>query len=298
MYDKYYEVQMLVNNVLKEATTQTDVKPREQVKQPMDDEKLVTQSMPGITYMPDAYEAISIYSGKALARVRNDPVWVIFASTTSRVADLTTPQHDASVRVSADGQLIYTPYSQLGWDQRADPLEGIAATNMAQASHIMGYSRALWKSIQEGFNKGREVNSVKGMIGIAINKLYGPVGSTNMPLVTFSHFLKALEAKILSGMIAVGTSGELVWKSKLADCQMISVIDYFDFVFGPNFWGNVAKGAKGAFKDASPTGYQWTWTFCPQRMVTTMQMSGPYIIGITHVQCSAAITITSPLLTK
>ncbi|KAG1762984.1 hypothetical protein EV702DRAFT_1052031 [Suillus placidus] len=50
-------------------------------------------------------------------------VWVVFASTTSQVADFSAPQviHD-SLRVAVAGQLVYQPYTHLGWDHNADPL--------------------------------------------------------------------------------------------------------------------------------------------------------------------------------
>ncbi|KAI6118232.1 hypothetical protein F5141DRAFT_1097127 [Pisolithus sp. B1] len=86
-------------------------------------------------------------------------------------------------------------------------------------------------------------------------------------------FLKALEVKVLSRMIDVGKSGELAsrllwllakdlyvrrtplrtliipavdgqeWNSELADCQMTSVLEYFCFVFGDDFWDRAGKKA-------------------------------------------------------
>ncbi|KIK19402.1 hypothetical protein PISMIDRAFT_107593 [Pisolithus microcarpus 441] len=78
--------------------------------------------------------AISLYSGGA-ARVRHDAVWVIFSSTTSKVANFAA----LWPYLFMDGQLIFPPYSQLRWDQMADPLNGITATDMAQAGHIIGF---------------------------------------------------------------------------------------------------------------------------------------------------------------
>ncbi|KAI6042390.1 hypothetical protein EDC04DRAFT_1000571 [Pisolithus marmoratus] len=100
-------------------------------------------------------------------------------------------------------------------------------------------------------------------------------------------FLRTLEHKIGSGVIDVGKSGELAsqllwllakdlyvhytpdystvvqaadenpWKSELADCQMISVLDYFRFVFGPHFWDIAGKEAGDAFKDAFVNFSDW-----------------------------------------
>ncbi|KAI6033314.1 hypothetical protein EDC04DRAFT_2214485 [Pisolithus marmoratus] len=287
--------------------------------------------------------AISLYSGAD--RTANHAVWVVFASTTSKVADFAAPQafHD-SARVFAAGQLVYPPYCQLGWDQRADPLKAIAAVDVAQAGHIIGFGRVLWKSIQELYD-------VEGMMEVAMSKLSGSSANENLPLVTLSQriclnltlghreavkfstsavashlrvcisitedrnwsfttypsepflscaaaallhegcnldtFLKALEEKILSGMVDVGQSGELAsrllwllakdlyvrrtplhglvipagdgqkWNSQLVDCQMISVIEYFHFVFGDNFWDLAGEEAKGAFKDAYVNFSHW-----------------------------------------
>ncbi|KAI6160278.1 hypothetical protein EDD17DRAFT_1510588 [Pisolithus thermaeus] len=274
--------------------------------------------------------AISLYSGGG-PRVTQDAVWVVFASTALKVIGIASPQpYYNSARVFADEKLAFPSFCQLGWDQMADPLHGIAATDVAQAGHIMGYGRALWKSIQG--------NSVAEMIAIAIAKLCGVKKAENIPLavlsqrfclhVAFGHheavkflessvasnlrvrvfisedrnsllttypsesllscaaasllhtmsnldkFLQALEEKILNGMIDVGKSGELTsrllwliakdlyirrtplleplvgaadgqeWNSELIDCQMISVIDYFRFVFGENFWEQAGETAK------------------------------------------------------
>ncbi|KAI6135505.1 hypothetical protein EV401DRAFT_2192055 [Pisolithus croceorrhizus] len=302
------------------------------------------------TSKPESYclstilcRAISIYSGAD--RDANHAVWVVFASTNSRVADFAAlrPYYD-SARLSSDGRLLYPPYSQLGWDQCADPLEGISATEVARAGHTIGYGRALWKSLQELYD-------VVQMKLVATTKLSGPPGNEDLPLVTWSQrfclnitmghhgtmkfiqsavashlrvcvrttqdrawsfttypsepfvscaaasilhrqnnldiYLEALEDKILSGMVDVGKSGELAsrllwllakdlyvrrtpshrfaipaadgqeWNSELADCQMISVVDYLRFVFGEDFWDRAGWEAKEAFKDAFVNFSHW-----------------------------------------
>ncbi|KAG2152688.1 uncharacterized protein EDB93DRAFT_1327626 [Suillus bovinus] len=79
-------------------------------------------------------------------------VWVVFASTTSQVAHFSAPQmiHD-SLRVAVAGQLVYPPYTHLGWDQLADPLSNISANDVAKFSHIVGFGRPLWKSLAGKF---------------------------------------------------------------------------------------------------------------------------------------------------
>ncbi|KAG1799086.1 hypothetical protein EV424DRAFT_1559508 [Suillus variegatus] len=75
-------------------------------------------------------------------------VWVVFASTTSQVADFSAPKsiHD-SLRVAVAGQLLYPPYTRLGWDQNADSLSGTSANGVASFDHIVGFGRPLWKSL-------------------------------------------------------------------------------------------------------------------------------------------------------
>lgn len=287
--------------------------------------------------------AISVYSGAD--RADNHSVWVVFSSTALKMAHFAASQgYYDPARISAEGRLIYPPYCQLGWDHRADPLEGTVATKVAQARHIIGYGRAQWKSLQEPYN-------VQDIMGVAISKLSGTSENKNLSLVVLSqriclnitlghpeavefvesgvashlrvciaitddhnwsfttypsepflscaaasllhaegnldNFLKALEVKILSGMVDAGRSGELAsrllwllakdlyvrrtplqslvipavdgqeWNSELADCQMISVLNYFCFVFGDDFWDRAGKKARKAFKNAFVNFSHW-----------------------------------------
>ncbi|KAG1737634.1 hypothetical protein EDB19DRAFT_1909614 [Suillus lakei] len=81
------------------------------------------------------------------SRNTDAPVWVVFASTTSHVADFSVPQviHD-SLRVAIAGELLYPPYTDLGWDQHAVPLAGVAANDVATFLHVVGFGRPLWKT--------------------------------------------------------------------------------------------------------------------------------------------------------
>lgn len=93
-------------------------------------------------------------------------VWVVFASTTSpQVADFSAPQviHN-SLRVAIGGQLLYQPYTYLGWDQNADSLSGISANDVGKFRHIIGFGRPLWKSLM-----GKQ--SVTGIMKLAAHKL-------------------------------------------------------------------------------------------------------------------------------
>ncbi|KAH7903157.1 hypothetical protein BJ138DRAFT_1168488 [Hygrophoropsis aurantiaca] len=76
-------------------------------------------------------------------------VWVVFASTTSRVTDFSAPQaiHD-SIRVAIAGKIIFPPYVQLGWDQHAAPLGAVAAKDASKAENIITFGRPLWLSVK------------------------------------------------------------------------------------------------------------------------------------------------------
>ncbi|KAI6043608.1 hypothetical protein EDC04DRAFT_2890753 [Pisolithus marmoratus] len=113
--------------------------------------------------------AINIYS--EADRTTNHAVWVVFVSTDLKVADF------AAARPYLFAE---APYSQLGWDQRADPLEGTAAADVARIGHIVGFGRPLWKSLQELYN-------VQEMMLVGSSKIAGPPGNKNLPLVTLSQ---------------------------------------------------------------------------------------------------------------
>ncbi|KAG1738743.1 hypothetical protein EDB19DRAFT_881974 [Suillus lakei] len=83
----------------------------------------------------------------AYSRDNDTSNWVAFLSTTLQVVNLPAPQviHD-SLRVAVAGQLLYSPYCHLGWDQNADPLSGISAGDVAKFYHIVGFGRPLWKT--------------------------------------------------------------------------------------------------------------------------------------------------------
>ena len=89
-------------------------------------------------------------------------VWVVFTSTTSKVADFSPPNHkhlslfsiamisqliylsDNSDRVAIWGEKLFPPYTQLGWDQSAVELRAIDIENVSQLHHIAGYGRPLY----------------------------------------------------------------------------------------------------------------------------------------------------------
>ncbi|KAG0702724.1 hypothetical protein DFH29DRAFT_920145 [Suillus ampliporus] len=85
---------------------------------------------------------------ESYCRDKDESVWVVFASTTSQVADFSAPQviHN-SLQIAVTGELLYPPYTRLGWDQNADPLSDISANDVAKFHHIVGFGRPLWKSL-------------------------------------------------------------------------------------------------------------------------------------------------------
>ncbi|KAI9570118.1 hypothetical protein HD554DRAFT_2083867 [Boletus coccyginus] len=78
------------------------------------------------------------------------PIWVVFASTTSKVTHFASPQAlFPSARVAVEGQLLFPPFTQLGWDQHAPPLEAIRPDEVANRNHILSYGRPLWISLKD-----------------------------------------------------------------------------------------------------------------------------------------------------
>ncbi|KAH0826912.1 hypothetical protein J3R83DRAFT_4505 [Lanmaoa asiatica] len=71
-------------------------------------------------------------------------VWVVFASTTSKVAHTASPQSlFNSARVSILGELLFPPFSEMGWDHYAPPLGTVPSSEVAKAKHILRYGRPL-----------------------------------------------------------------------------------------------------------------------------------------------------------
>ncbi|KAG9313098.1 hypothetical protein JVU11DRAFT_6543 [Chiua virens] len=97
------------------------------------------------------------------------PVWVVFASTTSRAAHYATPQTlYPSQRVAIEGQLLFPPFTQLGWDQHAPSLKDALQDDVATGAHIIKYGRPLWMSLSENRN-----TSLSGIVNLAGQKLCG-----------------------------------------------------------------------------------------------------------------------------
>ncbi|KAF8350898.1 hypothetical protein F5887DRAFT_322542 [Amanita rubescens] len=92
--------------------------------------------------------------------------WVVFASTTSKVADFASPQTKyASARVPM-GRSLFPPYTELGWDQMATPSNEIPADENAKLKYIRGFGRPLWKSIGNDFRNLKSLAKLKLAPGI------------------------------------------------------------------------------------------------------------------------------------
>ncbi|KAH7881912.1 hypothetical protein F5I97DRAFT_1991629 [Phlebopus sp. FC_14] len=108
---------------------------------------------------------ISLYSRHPLHK--KDSVWVVFGSTTSKAAHFAAPRHEhPSLRVYEGGELLFTPYTDLGWDLFADSLSDIRATEAAKFKYIVHFGRPLWTSL-------KDVLDVSNMMELAAIKLKG-----------------------------------------------------------------------------------------------------------------------------
>ncbi|KAH7882242.1 hypothetical protein F5I97DRAFT_1985411 [Phlebopus sp. FC_14] len=108
---------------------------------------------------------ISLYSRHPLHK--KDSVWVVFGSTTSKAAHFAAPRHEhPSLRVYEGGELLFTPYTDLGWDLFAESLSDIRATEAAKFKYIVHFGRPLWTSL-------KDVLDVSNMMELAAIKLKG-----------------------------------------------------------------------------------------------------------------------------
>ncbi|KAB5590113.1 hypothetical protein CTheo_6455 [Ceratobasidium theobromae] len=90
-------------------------------------------------------QAISRFS-----RERDMSNWVIFASTTSKVADFAPPVSiHPSHRISQGGEALFDPYSQFGWDQMAQPLGTFEPEHTGKLGNVIGYGRPLWSTLTD-----------------------------------------------------------------------------------------------------------------------------------------------------
>ncbi|KAH7928223.1 hypothetical protein BV22DRAFT_216556 [Leucogyrophana mollusca] len=163
----------------------------------------------------------------AYSRLQNQhaSVWVVFVSTTSKVADYSAPQviYDSTL-FAEGGELLFPPYTLLGWDQNADPLDGITANAVAKLDHIIGFGRPLWTSL-----KGVEMSDVDGIITTAGSRLCNAANfdptDTNQALavlsqrfgldVCFGHpdSVPFLETAVASHLrICTGTTEDRAWR--------------------------------------------------------------------------------------
>ncbi|KAF8547557.1 hypothetical protein OG21DRAFT_905914 [Imleria badia] len=107
---------------------------------------------------------------KEYSEAKNTAVWVVFASTTSKVAHLASPRIKTilvpSARFAVEGQLLFPPFTQLGWDQNAPVLKAVQRDEVAKAGHILQYGRPLWASLKGGY-------SLEDLLTLAAQKLCG-----------------------------------------------------------------------------------------------------------------------------
>ncbi|KAB5587532.1 hypothetical protein CTheo_9029 [Ceratobasidium theobromae] len=105
------------------------------------------------------------------------PIWVLFASTTSRVADFSAPSAIYnSLRVSSGGQLLFPPYIHLDWDQHARIIDEVKPGEVSKLDYLARLGRPLWYSVMES----RSSSPLDDLFRLACKKLcdakfYAPV---------------------------------------------------------------------------------------------------------------------------
>ncbi|KAI6029994.1 hypothetical protein EDC04DRAFT_2605604 [Pisolithus marmoratus] len=120
---------------------------------------------------------------------------------------------DNSARAFADGQLLYPPYSHLGWVQWADPLEGMAASDMAQARNeklpLVIFSQR--SSLNINLNHCKAVDFITSAV---TSHLHICITANKQSSILHREgnvdtFLEVLNDKVLTGMVNIGKYGEL-----------------------------------------------------------------------------------------
>ncbi|KAG9076454.1 hypothetical protein FRC06_009499 [Ceratobasidium sp. 370] len=87
--------------------------------------------------LTEVISTLSIYAPRI-------PLWFVFASTASKVADLSAPADlCSSSRVPIGGKRLFPPYYQFGWDQLSLGWRDVEPENVAQFAHIAQIGRPL-----------------------------------------------------------------------------------------------------------------------------------------------------------
>ncbi|KAI0299811.1 hypothetical protein BC826DRAFT_714041 [Russula brevipes] len=93
-------------------------------------------------------KVISAYS----CRFHQIPIWVVFSSTRPTVGDFTEMAHESTSRVVQAGEKNFPPFSELGWDHYALPLETrrpLESEKLATADHLCRFGRPIWGALVE-----------------------------------------------------------------------------------------------------------------------------------------------------
>ncbi|KAI9464839.1 hypothetical protein HD554DRAFT_2174896 [Boletus coccyginus] len=152
------------------------------------------------TYRPaDVYcRVVNVYSHH-----QNHAVWVVFASTTSKVADFSPPnQKHNSDRVAVSGQKLFPPYTQLGWDQSA---LGLGEIDIEDVSRVI----TSWVSLKDRpYIAGKSARHSTGHVISVLGQRFG----LN---VTFGHpdSVEHLESGVASHLrICLATTMDRNWR--------------------------------------------------------------------------------------
>ncbi|KAI9566688.1 hypothetical protein HD554DRAFT_2174105 [Boletus coccyginus] len=151
------------------------------------------------------------------SRYRDHSVWVVFASTTSKVASA------ISDCAAIGGQKHFLPYTQLGWDQSALGLGHIDVEDVSRVRHIVGYGRPLWLSLKAALTfPGRVLDTASSKLcggdefdAREISHVIAVLGQRFGLNVTFGHpdSVELLETGVASHLrICLATTLDRNWR--------------------------------------------------------------------------------------
>ncbi|KAL4064133.1 hypothetical protein V8B97DRAFT_2026162 [Scleroderma yunnanense] len=165
-------------------------------------------------------KAISAYS---YIPHSNHSIWVVFISTTTRVADFVAPQSFSnSARVSEPGKLSFPPYTALGWDQNAPDFQSLSSEETAKLDRVICFGRPLFSSLRRaGYNvlhlahlAGQKLCGNKAFDPSSVDQMLAVLGQRFGLEISFGHpeSVERIERGVTSHMrICIATTEDRAW---------------------------------------------------------------------------------------
>ncbi|KAL4070251.1 hypothetical protein J3A83DRAFT_4372409 [Scleroderma citrinum] len=168
---------------------------------------ILCKAISAYSYIPHSYHSI----------------WVVFVSTTTRVADFVAPQSFSnSARVSEPGKLSFPPYTALGWDQNAPNFQSLSSEETAKLDRVICFGRPLFSSLRRaGYNvlhlahlAGQKLCGNKAFDPSSVDQMLAVLGQRFGLEISFGHpeSVERIERGVTSHMrICIATTEDRAW---------------------------------------------------------------------------------------